>query len=275
MLYRPAGEDRQCLARSDDIRRKTSPCSDNRGLDGRPTACQPSEARAGEVLGIAAIEGNGQSELLEAITGMRPAIEGRVRIRGTEQDAWPHARRRFAQLGLAHVPEDRLATGLERRARSVADNLHGRASRREPRVQRPRPAASARASIERYASGALRRNSTSAARAYDAPVGSMSGGNMQKVVVAREFSFDDAGARSSRSPPAASTSAPSSSSTPAILDKRNEGCAILLCSADLDEVFRLSDRVITMYEGQDHGRILAPTEITPRRDRLLHDRRTP
>ena len=78
------------------------------------------EARAGEVLGIAAIEGNGQSELLEAITGMRPAIEGRVRIRGT--DALGLSPGQIRQLGLAHVPEDRLATGVDPLA-DVADNL--------------------------------------------------------------------------------------------------------------------------------------------------------
>lgn len=212
------------------------------------------EARAGEVLGIAAIEGNGQSELLEAITGMRPAIEGRVRIRGT--DALGLSPGQIRQLGLAHVPEDRLATGVDPLA-DVADNLiAGRQREREFNIPGLRLR---RSSIERYVSEVYKKFDIRGAGIHT-PVGSMSGGNMQKVVVAREFSHET---------PVLVISNPSRGIDigaiefihTAIIDKRNEGCAILLSSADLDEIFRLSDRIVTMYEGQITGEFRAD-EIT-------------
>ena len=94
----------------------------------------------------------------------------------------------------------------------------------------------------------------------DVNVGSMSGGNMQKVVVAREFSFDAPVlviAQPTRGVDVGAIEFIHSK----IIEKRNEGCAILLCSADLDEVFRLSDRIITIYEGKITGEFAAG-EIT-------------
>ena len=226
---------------------------DNRGLvavDGVSL-----EARAGEVLGIAAIEGNGQSELLEAITGMRPAISGRVRIRGRDSTGLEPGQIRA--LGLAHVPEDRLATGVDPLA-DVSDNLlAGRQRDREFNAAgglRLR-----RSSIERYASEVYRKFDIRGAGLHGA-VGSMSGGNMQKVVVAREFSHET---------PVLVISNPSRGIDigaiefihTAIIEKRNEGCAVLLSSADLDEIFRLSDRIVTMYEGRITGEF-KPDEIT-------------
>ena len=87
-------------------------------------------------------------------------------------------------------------------------------------------------------------------------VGSMSGGNMQKVVIAREFSFDTPVlviAQPTRGVDVGAIEFIHSR----IIEKRNAGCAILLCSADLDEVFRLSDRIITMYEGEITGEFSA------------------
>ena len=101
-------------------------------------------------------------------------------------------------------------------------------------------------------------------------VGSMSGGNMQKVVIAREFSFDTPVlviAQPTRGVDVGAIEFIHSR----IIEKRNAGCAILLCSADLDEVFRLSDRIITMYEGEITGGILRRGDLQGG-DRLLHDR---
>lgn len=87
-------------------------------------------------------------------------------------------------------------------------------------------------------------------------MGSLSGGNMQKVVVAREFSFDTPVliiAQPTRGVDVGAIEFIHQS----IIDKRNEGCAILLASADLDEIFRLSDRIITMYEGKITGEFAA------------------
>ena len=222
---------------------------DNRGL---PAVKGLSlSVRAGEVLGIAAVEGNGQSELLEAITGMRRAESGTVTICGHDATALdPGAIR---ALGLAHVPEDRLATGVCRDG-TVTDNLIvGR--HRERRFNRfgfHRRTST----IERYARELYERFDIRGA-GTDVTVGSMSGGNMQKVVIAREFSFDApvlVVAQPTRGVDVGAIEFIHSR----IIDRRNQGCAILLCSADLDEVFRLSDRIVTLYEGRVTGQFTGP-----------------
>lgn len=221
---------------------------DNRGLPAVEGLSL--SVRAGEVLGIAAIEGNGQSELLEAITGMRRAESGKVFICG--QSVLGKEPGEIRKLGLAHIPEDRLATGVSRDA-SVADNLLvGRHRDKEFNRfgfhQRT-------STIERYASQVYE-NFDIRGAGIGSAVGSMSGGNMQKVVVAREFSFNTPVlviAQPTRGVDVGAIEFIHSR----ILEKRNEGCAILLCSADLDEVFRLSDRIITLYEGRITGEFRA------------------
>ena len=221
---------------------------DNRGL---PAVKDMSlSVRAGEVLGIAAIEGNGQSELLEAITGMRPAEGGRVYV--CMQDVTGKSPGEIRAVGLAHIPEDRLSTGVSCTA-SVADNLiMGR--EREKRFSgfaMHRKTANIRAYAQELYDGFDIRGA-----GIDGAAGSMSGGNMQKVVVAREFSFDAPVlviAQPTRGVDVGAIEFIHSR----IIEKRNEGRAILLCSADLDEVFRLSDRIITIYEGRITGEFAA------------------
>ena len=209
--------------------------------------------RRGEILGIAAIEGNGQSELIEAITGMR-SYEGRVVI--CDRDVTGQDPGSIRAAGLAHVPEDRLATGVSKDASAAENLLVGK--QRQPRF-----------------SGAMWLQKTAAIRAYtsglyedfdirgagpEAIVGEMSGGNMQKVVIAREFSFDAPVLIIAQPTRGVDVGAIEFIHT-RILEKRNQGAAILLCSADLDEVFRLSDRIITLYEGRITGSFRAG-EIT-------------
>ena len=221
---------------------------DNRGLEAVKRLSL--SVRAGEILGIAAIEGNGQSELLEAITGMRPCASGSVTVCG--RDATNRSPGEIRALGLAHVPEDRLATGLSRDA-TVADNLlvgkhRDRRFNRFGFQQRT-------ATIERYAEEIYEKFDMRGA-GVETTVGSRSGGNMQKVVIAREFSFDTPVlviAQPTRGVDVGAIEFIHSR----IIEKRNAGCAILLCSADLDEVFRLSDRIITMYEGEITGEFSA------------------
>ena len=218
--------------------------SDHRGL---PAVRDLSlELRAGEILGIAAIEGNGQSELIEAITGLTPIRSGRVEVMGREVTGLDPGEIREA--GLAHVPEDRLATGLSGAA-TVAENLLV-GKQREPRFNRFRIQQDRKA-IRSYAEEVYGRYDIRGA-GVDGLAGDMSGGNMQKVVIAREFSFDT---------PVLIISQPTRGVDVGaiefihsrIMEKRNQGAAILLSSADLDEVFRLSDRIITLYEGQITG----------------------
>ena len=217
--------------------------ADNRGLP----AVRGVDLRlhAGEILGIAAIEGNGQSELLEAIAGMRP-FQGEILVNG--QSVRGKTPGQVRTLGLAHVPEDRLATGVDKDS-TVAENLlAGR--HKEPRFAkwgvhlRPR-------AVQEYANGLYRDFDIRGAGA-DTRVGSLSGGNMQKVVIAREMS---AGAdvlliaQPTRGVDIGAVEFIHSQ----ILRQRDEGAAILLSSADLDEVLTLSDRIITIYEGKITG----------------------
>ena len=221
---------------------------DNRGLE---AVCGVSlSVRAGEVLGIAAIEGNGQSELLEAICGLRRAESGHVRIGG--EDVTNRSPGEIRARGLANIPEDRLATGVDKYA-SVTDNLL--VGRQRDKEFNAIGFHQKRSSIERYASELYERFDIRGA-GVDTEVGSMSGGNMQKVVVAREFSYDTPALVISQPTRGVDIGAMEFIHT-RIIEKRNSGCAVLLSSADLDEVFRLSDRIITLYEGRVTGEFRA------------------
>ena len=222
--------------------------ADNRGL---PAVRGASFAvRQGEVLGIAAIEGNGQSELLEAITGLRKIERGAVTVCG--QNAVGKTPGEIRAMGVSHVPEDRLSTGVDKAA-SVADNLlTGR--QREKRFNRF-GFHQRRSTIDRYAQELYEKFDIRGAGIH-IPVGSMSGGNMQKVVVAREFTFDSPALVISQPTRGVDIGAMEFFHT-RIIERRNAGAAILLSSADLDEVFRLSDRIITLYEGRVTGEFRA------------------
>lgn len=177
---------------------------------------------------------------------MRHIEAGTVKVSGTDI-----ARLRPGQvrdLGLAHIPEDRIATGVSTKS-TITDNLIiGKETLPEFSKYKIHLK---RSSIVRYANELFRKFDMRGA-GVNTEVGSLSGGNMQKVVVAREFSFDT---------PIVIIAQPTRGVDvgaiefihQCIIDKRNEGCAILLVSADLDEVFRLSDRIITMYEGEITG----------------------
>ncbi len=224
---------------------------DNRGL---PAVRDLSlKVRHGEILGIAGIEGNGQSELIEAITAMRPIRGGRVLIAGKDIRGMTPGQVRA--LGLAHVPEDRLSTGVSAPA-DITDNLVvGKEKRRDFSLFGLHLKKKA---MRDYAQRMFEAYDIRGA-GVDTAVGSLSGGNMQKVVVAREFSFDT---------PVLIISQPSRGVDIGAMDfihqqiikKRNAGCAILLVSADLDELYRLSDRMVTIYEGRITGEFL-PGEI--------------
>ena len=202
--------------------------------------------RSGEILGIAAIEGNGQSELIEAVTGMTSIRSGRVTVMG--QDVTGKTPGEIREAGLAHVPEDRLATGLSRDA-TVAENLLV-GKQREPRFNRFRIQQN-RDEVEAFANEVYAHYDIRGA-GVDALAGEMSGGNMQKVVIAREFGFESPVLVIAQPTRGVDVGAIEFIHT-RIMEKRNQGAAILLSSADLDEVFRLSDRIITLYEGRITG----------------------
>lgn len=200
------------------------------------------EVRAGEVLGIAGVQGNGQTELVQALTGLRPPLAGRVWMMGTEVTSAPP--RRILERGIAHVPEDRQQDGLVL-SFPVANNLMLNTYYLPPIAR----------------AGMLQQEviftiTEQRVREFDirtpsifTPVASLSGGNQQKVIVAREFS------RPIRlliaSQPTRGLDVGSIEYIhQRIIAKRDEGCAVLLVSPELDEVMNLSDRIAVMYEGR-------------------------
>lgn len=202
--------------------------------------------RAGEILGVAGIEGNGQTELIEVLSGMRTYDDGEININGQSVKHLSPAEIR--KLGVAHIPEDRLVTGLSKDS-SIEDNmLMG--------LQHSEPYASHGIHLKRKVIGnhanKLIEEFDVRTAGKDVKIGALSGGNMQKVVIAREFSFET---------PILLISQPTRGVDigaiefihEQIIKKRNEGCAIILVSAELDEIFRLSDRMITLYEGEITG----------------------
>jgi len=197
---------------------------------------------AGEILGIAGVQGNGQTELVEALAGLRPPVAGQITLRGVDvTHATPKQR---MACGLAHIPEDRHTYGMVA-GYSLADNLV-----LNTYAQRPfaRWAIRCQAAIAAYAMHLIAAFDIRAPHA-GIPAGSLSGGNQQKMVIARECSRPLSlvlAAQPTRGLDIAATAAVHQQ----LLLQRAQGCAVLLVSTDLDEILALSDRVAVMYHGQ-------------------------
>lgn len=197
--------------------------------------------RAGEIVGIAGVEGNGQRELVEVLTGLRPS-EGRIRLNGTDIAAQsPRARRK---AGLAIIPEDHHRQGLNPQT-TIAENVI--ATRYyEPPLSRWGVLDTstindlARRLIERF---------DVRAGGESTLVATLSGGNAQKVVVARELAEVPV-ALVAAHPTRGLDVGAAQFVREEVLRMRNEGVAVLLISADLDELLALSDRTVVMFEGQ-------------------------
>jgi simple sugar transport system ATP-binding protein len=197
---------------------------------------------AGEILGIAGVEGNGQTELAEVLSGLRRAALGEIYVEGKRLEA---ASARAARLaGIAHIPEDRLSNGVAPDV-SIADNLVVDRYNRRPFT-----------SSGVLSPGAVRRQAEALMQEYDiraagpqAPMNSLSGGNMQKVIVAREFSSDPVMLIAAQ-PTRGIDIGASEFVRNELVDLRDEGRAVLLISADLVEVMSLSDRIAVMHEGR-------------------------
>ena len=200
------------------------------------------EVREGEVLGIAGVQGNCQTELVEVVTGLRHPLSGFVRLTG--QDVTGASPRRITELGAAHVPEDRQRDGLVL-PYSVADNLALQTYYRPPFA---RGVVLQEDEIRKSAEARIGEFDIRTPSAFT-PAGSLSGGNQQKVIVAREFS------RPIRllvaSQPTRGLDVGSIEYIHGrILEKRDSGTAVLLVSPELDEVLELSDRIAVMYRGR-------------------------
>jgi ABC-type uncharacterized transport system ATPase subunit len=200
------------------------------------------QVRAGEVLGVAGVQGNGQTELVQALTGLRSPVAGQVRI--LDAGVTAASPRRVLEQGVAHVPEDRQKDGLVL-SFPVADNLVLNTYYVPP---------FARLGILNQE--AILETAEREARLFDVrtpsvmtPVSSLSGGNQQKVIVAREFSRPIHLLIASQ-PTRGLDVGSIEYIHRRIIEKRDEGAAVLLVSPELDEVMSLSDRIAVMYEGE-------------------------
>jgi general nucleoside transport system ATP-binding protein len=200
---------------------------------------------AGEVLGVAGVAGNGQVELAEALAGVRPAQSGLVRVDGADLAGRPT--RQWLDSGVSYVPEDRHRDGILGAA-SVTDNLllgsqRDKANRRGGLIQWRRVREHALETIERY---------TIKTPGPDAPAGNLSGGNIQRLILARAFD---------REPSVLVLQNPTRGldlrSARFVYDRvqeaRDRGCAVVLISEDLDELSLLADRMVVLYSGRIVG----------------------
>ena len=204
--------------------------------------------RAGEILGVAGVAGNGQRELAEVVAGLRPRTAGTVTVRGAELPGDP---RSAIDAGVAYVPEDRMGVGVAGTL-PIADNTVLKTHRRRP-----------------FSAGPLLRRRVIGSHArtlmaeFDirAPgprtlVRQLSGGNVQKVVLAHELDSDPT-VLVAQSPTHGLDVGAIDAVRRIMLDAAGRGVGILLISEDLDEVLDMSDRVAVMYEGRVSGEVAA------------------
>jgi simple sugar transport system ATP-binding protein len=214
------------------------------------------EVRAGETLGIAGVAGNGQRELAEVITGLRPVTAGTIRIDGNAMTN--RAAAEIARAGVAHIPEDRLATGLIG-GMDLSANAILRDYDRAPLCNGPFLSPKA---ISSFTDGLIATHDVKTPGRW-AKLRTLSGGNQQKLLLGREL----AGAprlivavHPTRGVDVGATEAIHQ----ALRDQRTRGAATLLISEDLDELLALSDRIAVLFEGRVMGIVPARGADTER-----------
>lgn len=211
------------------------------------------QIRAGEVLGIAGIDGNGQTELIEAISGLKKPESGKIILNGKDVTGYPP--RKMTEAGIGHIPQDRHKHGLVLDY-SIRDNMVLQTYYKEPFSKRglmnyKAVAEKAKALIEKFD---VRTPS------IDVPARALSGGNQQKAIIAREVD---------RSPDLLIAAQPTRGLDVGAIEfiheqlikEREKGRAVLLISFELDEILHVSDRIAVLYEGKIVG-IRDPKETT-------------
>jgi len=201
------------------------------------------EICASEILGIAGVEGNGQTELVETLTGLRKATEGKILLNNTDiTRASPYERIRS---GISHVPEDRYKRGLISDF-SVMENLILGSHNRPPFAKWGGRLDLGETS--KYTQKLINDFSIKT-QSEDTPTRHLSGGTQQRVILAREISREPKliiASQPTRGLDVGATEFVRSK----LVEMRDHGCAVLLVSADLDEIWALSDRIAVMYEGK-------------------------
>ncbi|ABL83691.1 MULTISPECIES: ABC transporter ATP-binding protein [unclassified Nocardioides] len=201
------------------------------------------EVRSGEIVGIAGVEGNGQSVLAEALMGTTPLAQGRIELNGLDITDRTVAHRR--DLGLAYVPEDRHLQGVPINGTVI----EGLAAGRIRKMPRGKALGLAFPHALRSWVGDMITKYGIRTRDADAHCGTLSGGNQQKVVIARELE-EEPDCLLLCQPTRGVDLGAIESIYFQIAKATTRGCAVLLVSADLDEIFRLADRVLVMFDGR-------------------------
>ncbi|RLP28295.1 ABC transporter ATP-binding protein [Mesorhizobium sp. YM1C-6-2] len=203
------------------------------------------DLRAGEILGIAGVAGNGQKELSQVLTGIRPLVSGRLQVCGRDLSA--RGAEEFAAFGVGHIPEDRLQSGLAP-ALSITDNAvireYGKAPLSRGWLYRPSAAAALARSIAEAASVTV--------PDFAMPVRNLSGGNQQRLVARREMRIASnvlIAAYPCRGLDVGAINAMMRYFT----ELRDAGVGVLFVSEELDELFKLSDRIAVMFHGEIMG----------------------
>ena len=211
------------------------------------------EVHAGEVLGLAGVSGNGQPELAQVIAGLRPATAGQVLLDGKE--ITNHSPKEIITMGLAYIPEERNRDGMIKEF-TVAENLIMRDTDQEPFSKRGFLNFKA---ITNQANQMVKRFVIKTP-SIETPMKSLSGGNAQKVILARELSRQPSvllAAQPTRGVDIGATEY----IRQLIIEQRAQGTATLLISEDLDEILALSDRIAVIFNGQIMG-VLASDQAT-------------
>ena len=219
------------------------------------------EVRRGEILGIAGVAGNGQRELVEAIVGLRKPRSGSIRIKGREVAG--RSPREIMDLGVAFIPEDRIRMGVVADL-SIEENLILRYYHRPPFSD----GFMLKPNVISEWSSKLMKEYRIMAPSSKTPVKVLSGGNVQRLILARELS---------REPELIIAAHPTYGldiratqyTRSLLLAQRDRGAAILLVSEDLDEVLALSDKVAVMYEGRIVGGVMPASQVDKKQIGLL------
>ncbi len=200
------------------------------------------QVRAGEIVGIAGVQGNGQTELVEAITGLRHPVSGRIRIGGADYTG--ASPRQIHNSGVAHIPEDRQDDGLvldfDLVENMILDGYYDEPYSRGLSIDWDHSRDVAERLVEQFD---VRTPSV------DVTAGHLSGGNQQKLIVAREFARDTKlviAAQPTRGVDVGSIEYIHSQ----IVEERDSGSAVLIVSSELDEVTALADRILVMCRGR-------------------------
>ena len=213
------------------------------------------QVRAGEIVGIAGVQGNGQTELVRALTGMRAPLSGSIKVAGEDVAGWTP--RRLHKLGVAHVPEDRLRHGLVTSftvaENAVLDSYYDAPFSRGILMDWGKTREVARELVDQYD---VRTPS------IEVKAGNLSGGNQQKLIVAREFGRPEVSLAVASQPTRGLDVGSIEYIHSQIVAQRDQGGAILIVSTELEEVMALSDRLLVMYRGKVVAE-LDPQQVTP------------